>query len=107
MTESITITINDNQIEANNYETIWEVASRNGIEIPNRRNAIKLAIKDLRNNETLMIAGKGHETTQDYGNKVISISDKKIIVDMKRQNVYGPGINFNLGPDSGKTGTQI
>ena len=34
MTESITITINDNEIEANSNETIWEVASRNGIEIP-------------------------------------------------------------------------
>ena len=34
MTESITITINDNEIKANSNETIWEVASRNGIEIP-------------------------------------------------------------------------
>ena len=34
MTESITITINDNEMEANSNETIWEVASRNGIEIP-------------------------------------------------------------------------
>ena len=34
MTQSITITINDNKIEANTNETIWEVASRNGIQIP-------------------------------------------------------------------------
>ena len=34
MTQSITITIDDNKIEANTNETIWEVASRNGIQIP-------------------------------------------------------------------------
>ncbi len=34
MTQSITITINDAKIEANTNETIWEVASRNGIQIP-------------------------------------------------------------------------
>ena len=34
MTQSITITIDDNKIEANTNETIWEAASRNGIQIP-------------------------------------------------------------------------
>ena len=34
MTDSITITINDDKIEANTDETIWEVASRNNIKIP-------------------------------------------------------------------------
>ena len=34
MTDSIIITIDDNKVEANTNETIWEVASRNGIQIP-------------------------------------------------------------------------
>ena len=34
MTQSITITIDDDKIEANTNETIWEAASRNGIQIP-------------------------------------------------------------------------
>ena len=29
--------------------------------------------------EIILIAGKGHENTQDYGNKILNISDKKII----------------------------
>ena len=51
----------------------------NGIEIPNRRNAIKLAIKDLRNNETLMIAGKGHEKVQIIKNKKYNFDDIQIV----------------------------
>jgi len=33
----------------------------------------------LRSNEVLLVAGKGHEKTQDYGNKIINFSDKKVI----------------------------
>ena len=34
-------------------------------------------------NDIILIAGKGHEDTQDYGNKKIYISDFKIIKKLK------------------------
>jgi len=49
------------------------------IYIGNRKKAIKTAIKELEPNEILLVAGKGHEETQDYGNKIINFSDKKLI----------------------------
>ena len=49
------------------------------LEIGNRTKAIKYAIKNAEPNEIVLIAGKGHETTQDYGKKLINISDKSII----------------------------
>jgi len=51
----------------------------NYIEIGNRSNAINHAIKKSNANEIILVAGKGHENLQDYGNKLINISDKKII----------------------------
>ena len=51
---------------------------KSAINIGNRKKAIERAIKELRSGELLLIAGKGHETTQDYGKKIISFSDKKI-----------------------------
>ena len=44
-------------------------------EFPNRANAISEAIKDLNTGEILLVAGKGHETTQDYGKKIIYGTD--------------------------------
>jgi len=49
------------------------------INIGNRKKAIKTAIKELRSNEVLLVAGKGHEETQNYGKKIINFSDKKLI----------------------------
>ena len=49
------------------------------VDIGDRKKAIKAAIKELRQNEILLVAGKGHEQTQDYGSKIKNFSDKKII----------------------------
>ena len=49
------------------------------VDIPNRKEAIKTAISELESNEILLVAGKGHEVTQDHGNKIINFSDKKVI----------------------------
>ncbi|HIC42586.1 MAG TPA: UDP-N-acetylmuramyl-tripeptide synthetase, partial [Pelagibacterales bacterium] len=49
------------------------------IDIGSRKKAIKAAIKELKSNEILLVAGKGHEETQNYGNKIINFSDKKLI----------------------------
>ena len=52
---------------------------KNMTEISNRKNAIKEGIKDLNTGDILLVAGKGHEKTQDTGNRKVYFSDKKII----------------------------
>jgi murE/murF fusion protein len=44
---------------------------------PNRRNAIKLGIALSHRGDTVLIAGKGHETYQILGNKTVSFDDRK------------------------------
>ena len=50
-----------------------------GIDVGDRRRAINLAVQQLEPNEILLVAGKGHEQTQDYGKIIKNFSDKKII----------------------------
>jgi len=58
-------------------------------EIFNREKAIFTAIKSLNSGEILLVAGKGHEEDQDYGNYIKKFSDKKIILKyIKRRNKY-------------------
>jgi len=58
------------------------------IEISNRAKAIFRAIQNLKTGEILLVAGKGHEKTQDFGNRVIHFSDKKKILDsIKKKNL--------------------
>ena len=49
-----------------------------GFEIPNRKKAIHYAISKLDLNDTLIIAGKGHEKYQLIKNKKIDFDDFKI-----------------------------
>ena len=56
--------------------------------IGNRKKAIKRAIKELKSNEVLLVAGKGHEKTQDYGKKIINFSDQKIIKQIIKKNKF-------------------
>ena len=51
----------------------------NAIEIGGRKKAIIYALKNSDPYEIILIAGKGHETYQDLGNKKIFLSDKKIV----------------------------
>jgi len=57
-------------------------------DVPNRKKAIEIAVKKLKAKEILLIAGKGHEETQDYGNKIINFSDKKIIKNIVKKSIY-------------------
>ncbi len=49
-------------------------------EISNRAIAITQAIHNLNSGDILLVAGKGHEKTQDIGNKKIFFSDRKVIL---------------------------
>ena len=53
--------------------------------IGNRRKAIERAIKNAEPNEVILVAGKGHEEQQVYKNKILKISDKKIIKGLKKK----------------------
>jgi len=58
-------------------------------EIPSREKAIKEAIKNLSTGEILIVAGKGHENVQDYGNSKNFFSDKKCILkNIKQKNKH-------------------
>jgi len=49
------------------------------IDIGDRKKAIKTAIDELKANEVLLIAGKGHEQNQNYGKKIRKFSDKEVV----------------------------
>ena len=57
------------------------IKKNNFNEIPDREVAIHKAIQNLNSGDILLVAGKGHEKIQDYGNKKIFFSDKKIILE--------------------------
>ena len=58
-------------------------------EFPNRKKAIHDAIMSLKTGEILLVAGKGHEKTQDYGKKKIFFSDQKeILKSIKYKNKF-------------------
>jgi UDP-N-acetylmuramoyl-L-alanyl-D-glutamate--2,6-diaminopimelate ligase len=50
-------------------------AAPGAIEIGDRREAIRSAIADLRAGDALLIAGKGHETGQIIGDRIVPFSD--------------------------------
>ena len=65
-------------------------------EIPDRKKAISEAIKNLNTGDILLVAGKGHENTQDFGKKKIYFSDKKIILDCIKLKNTSLSKNFKI-----------
>jgi UDP-N-acetylmuramoyl-L-alanyl-D-glutamate--2,6-diaminopimelate ligase len=55
-------------------------ASPGAVEIGDRGEAIRTAIAELRSGDVLLIAGKGHETGQIVGQKVLPFSDHETVV---------------------------
>ena len=47
--------------------------------IPDRESAIKFALKNKKNNEIILLAGKGHETSIKIKDKVISCDESEIV----------------------------
>ena len=67
------------------------------IEISDRSKAIFKAIENLNSGEILLIAGKGHEKTQDFGSKKIYFSDKQVILDSIKKNLnLSNNLKFNI-----------
>ncbi len=66
-------------------ELLKYISKRKSFEIGNRKLAIKLAIENAEPNEIILVAGKGHEDKQIYKNKILNISDKKIIKGIRKK----------------------
>ena len=60
-------------------ELLRNICREKSFNIGNRKLAIKKAIQNATPNEVVLIAEKGHEEQQIYKNKIINISDKKIV----------------------------
>ena len=56
-------------------------------DIGNRKKAIINALKNSDPHEVILIAGKGHETYQDFGDRKIFLSDKNIVKSLQIKNI--------------------
>ena len=56
------------------------------IEISSRKNAINTAIKNIQSNEIVIVAGKGHETYQEYKNRKFFSDRDCILKSIKEKN---------------------
>lgn len=67
------------------------------VEIPNRKKAIETAIMDLKSDEILIVAGKGHENYQEYKKRKF-FSDKKCMIDAiaKRNKNLSRNLKINI-----------
>ena len=77
-------------------ELLKHISKNKAFNIGSRKLAIKKALKKAAPNEVILIAGKGHEDQQVYKNKIINISDKKIIkkIKIKRRILNKKQLNF-------------
>jgi UDP-N-acetylmuramoyl-L-alanyl-D-glutamate--2,6-diaminopimelate ligase len=59
--------------------------------IPDRREAIRHAIARVREGDSVLIAGKGHEDYQILGNKVIHFDDREVAAEFLRESSRDEG----------------
>lgn len=73
-------------------------------EISNRAKAIKHAIHNLNSGDILLVVGKGHEKTQDIGNKKIFFSDRQVILNAikHKNNNLSDNLKLNLVKEATK-----
>ena len=55
------------------------------LAIPDRRMAIKRAIEEGRSGDIIVIAGKGHETYQIIGDKIVHFDDKEAVLSCRKE----------------------
>lgn len=65
--------------DAASIRTAILTAAGGATEIGDRREAIRRAIADLRDGDILLIAGKGHETGQIIGDRIMPFSDHEAV----------------------------
>jgi UDP-N-acetylmuramoyl-L-alanyl-D-glutamate--2,6-diaminopimelate ligase len=76
------IIVTDDNPRSENPETIRAAilaAAKGAHDIGDRAEAIRAGIEALQPGDALLIAGKGHETGQIVGDKVLSFSDHEAV----------------------------
>lgn len=58
---------------------------KKAVEIADRKEAIRAALKMLLSGDILLIAGKGHEDYQEIGDKLIPFSDRRVLLDLIKE----------------------
>jgi UDP-N-acetylmuramoyl-L-alanyl-D-glutamate--2,6-diaminopimelate ligase len=76
---------NPANIRAAILEGARRIAANKVMEIGDRRAAIAAGVAELRGGDVLVVAGKGHETGQTVGDKVLPFSDHEAIRDALRE----------------------
>ncbi len=74
------------------------------LEISNRAIAITKAVYNLNSGDILLVAGKGHEKTQDIRNKKIFFSDRKVILNAikHKNNNLSDNLKLNVVKEAAK-----
>ncbi len=49
---------------------------------PDRRSAIRTALESARRGDVVVIAGKGHERTQEYAGRTVDFDDVRVAADI-------------------------
>ena len=77
-------------------ELLKNILKNKSFNIGNRTLAIKKAILNADAHEVVLLAGKGHEERQIYKNKILNISDKKIVkkINYKKKIEFKKNQNF-------------
>ena len=77
-------------------ELLKHITKSKASDIGNRRLAIKKAIENAEPGEIILVAGKGHEEEQIYKNKILKVSDKKIIrkINIKSKMISKKKLNY-------------
>ena len=72
------------------------ISKNKAFNISKRELAIRKAIQNAKPDETILVAGKGHEEKQIYKNKILNISDKKIVkkINLKNKIITKKKLNY-------------
>lgn len=60
--------------------------------VADRRRAIELALKSAKEGDCVLIAGKGHESFQEYGDTVVPFDDRRVAAELLEHKRLGEGL---------------
>jgi UDP-N-acetylmuramoyl-L-alanyl-D-glutamate--2,6-diaminopimelate ligase len=87
----LSIVTTDNPRRENPLEIIAEISrgfsgtGKRCVQIPDRREAIAAALAEAREGDIVVVAGKGHERTQEFESTVVPFSDRDVITELAGQ----------------------
>ena len=85
LSDKIVLT-NDNPRSENTDQILRQIESgiqrQKAVKIPNRQEAIGFAIRQAKSGDLVLVAGKGHETTQIVGSERMPFSDRTVVANL-------------------------